>query len=95
MIIVSGGQEALYPEVKSVTQNGAYVRYCESDGGDGCDAHAAETVAWLTVEPGALAAPMVEPIRWTTTYPETVLTVDDRHPERARDTSTRAPVPAR
>lgn len=50
----NGGQEALYPEVRRVTPDGAQVRYCESDGGDDCDNHNGERVAWLAAEPGPL-----------------------------------------
>lgn len=49
-----GGAEALYPEVDSVGTSGASVRYCESDAGDGCDTHATETVAWVSVATGRL-----------------------------------------
>jgi|GEM_PF-1754123 len=47
-----GSQEALYPEVNNVDANGASVRFCESDGGDGCDSHNTEKVAWLALSPG-------------------------------------------
>lgn len=50
----NGGSEALYPEVTNVGQTGADVRYCESDGGDSCDSHATETVAWLSAETGSI-----------------------------------------
>jgi hypothetical protein len=48
----TGPQEALYPEVNNVGTGGADIRYCESGGGDGCDTHNVETVAWLALEPG-------------------------------------------
>lgn len=48
----SGTQEALYPEVDNVDTNGASIRFCESGGGDGCDTHATETVAWMAIDPG-------------------------------------------
>lgn len=47
-----GSQEALYPEVNNVDTNGASVRFCESDGGDGCDSHNTENIAWLALSPG-------------------------------------------
>ena len=50
----NGGQEALYPEVDNVGTGSAYIRYCESEGGNSCDSHATETVAWMAVEPGKL-----------------------------------------
>lgn len=50
----NGNQEALYPEVQSVDTAGAQIRYCEADGGDDCDSHNTETVAWIAAEPGSL-----------------------------------------
>ena len=47
-----GGQEALYPEVKNVTTTGADIRYCESEGDNGCDSHATERIAWIAFDPG-------------------------------------------
>lgn len=50
----SGSSEAVYPEVTNVDDASADVRYCESDGGDSCDTHATETVAWLTAATGTI-----------------------------------------
>jgi len=80
----NGGQEALYPEVRNVTQTGVDIRYCESDGGNGCDTHRSERVAWIAVEPGTLTTPD-SGASWTsiapgssTEDPEVTMLCDDK-----------------
>lgn len=48
----NGTDEALYPEADQVTSDGAKVRFCEADGGNYCDGHEQETIAWLAIEKG-------------------------------------------
>ncbi len=48
----NGGQEALYAEVQNVTNTGADIRFCEYEGGDDCDTHTTERVAWVAFDAG-------------------------------------------
>ncbi len=48
----NGGQDVEIDEGRNVTTTGADIRYCEIDAADTCDTHAADTVAWLAIEPG-------------------------------------------
>lgn len=57
----NGQEAAVYAEVDSVDTNGASIRFCESDGNDGCDAHTSEKVAWMAVEPSALGTDVYHP----------------------------------
>jgi hypothetical protein len=55
------GEDAVYAEVDNVGSGGADVRFCESDAGDGCDAHGTEEVAWMAIEPTALSVDVSHP----------------------------------
>jgi len=57
----TAGDDALYPEVDNVGTGGADVRFCESDGNDGCDSHGSREVAWMAVEPAALGVDVSHP----------------------------------
>ena len=48
----NGGQEAKPTMVKNVNENSMQIRYCEHDGGDTCDSHNPENVAWFAFEKG-------------------------------------------
>ncbi|MFP4151172.1 MAG: LamG domain-containing protein, partial [Candidatus Aenigmatarchaeota archaeon] len=50
------GEEDIIPEADNVGTGEADVRYCEAEGGDSCDTHPSETVAWLAVSTGTVQA---------------------------------------
>lgn len=48
----AGAQDTQYSMARNITSTGMEIRYCEQDGNNTCDGHAAENVAWGAFEQG-------------------------------------------